>query len=175
MHLFWPELFAHGYVYRLNTPIIRAFRGKRYENFYSKEEYLRWAEQNPKHEVKYYKGLAGHYGEFVTDIFRRFRENKIAYQLDADADGSFETFFGKDANLRKVELSQPLAYRDLYAGVEPTVTCTEHLKIETKQYQLENIERKIPHVIDGLMITRRKVLFGAMQCWSNDNRELKVF
>lgn len=25
IHLFWPELIASGYIYRLNTPIIRAF------------------------------------------------------------------------------------------------------------------------------------------------------
>jgi DNA gyrase/topoisomerase IV subunit B len=43
LHLFWRELFGMGYIYRLNTPIIRAFMGKKYVNFYSKEEYQRWS------------------------------------------------------------------------------------------------------------------------------------
>jgi hypothetical protein len=81
--------------------------------------------------VKYYKGLAGHYGEYVKDIFERFEKNKIQYRLDGESDNLFEAYFGKDPNRRKEELRKALEYRNLYVG-EMKVSCSDHLRIETK-------------------------------------------
>ena len=36
------------------------------------------------------------------------------------------------------------------------------MNIESKSYQLENLERKLPNEIDGLNIAKRKSLYGAM-------------
>jgi DNA topoisomerase-2 len=54
-------------------------------------------------------------------------------------------------------------------------TCVNHLRTHTKEFQLDNILRKIPHVIDGLNPARRKILYGSIAKFKNNNKEIKVF
>ena len=177
-----------GFVFRLNTPIIRVFskkNPKEFLSFYSKEQYHLWERArndshidiNTRYNIRYYKGLAGHYGPLVTDIFKRYRENHISYVLDTMSSTKFEAYFGQDVSLRKIELQITTPYRDIYYHPQGkhSISVTDHMDIETKSFQLENIERKLPHCIDGLMITRRKILYVSMLYWSNHSAELKVF
>lgn len=75
IHAFWPELFEYGVIYRLNAPIIIAtMKGKEYE-FFSQNEYNIWAESNPNHKKKYFKGL----GTFDSKYFYRFLRDEATY------------------------------------------------------------------------------------------------
>ena len=55
------------------------------------------------------------------------------------------------------------------------INCSYLLNINTKEFQLDNIERKMPHLIDGLNPSRRKVLAGAMKKFKASNNEIKIF
>jgi hypothetical protein len=55
------------------------------------------------------------------------------------------------------------------------LSVSRHLQIETKLYQLDNIQRKIIHNIDGLNPSRRKCLAGARLKFRNKNDPIKIF
>ena len=37
------------------------------------------------------------------------------------------------------------------------ISCSYQLNVNTKEFQLDNIQRKMPHIIDGLNPARHKV------------------
>jgi len=49
------------------------------------------------------------------------------------------------------------------------------LNVDAKAYKLDDIQRKIPRITDGIPVARRKVLAGALKRFSNNNKEVKVF
>ncbi len=55
------------------------------------------------------------------------------------------------------------------------IPCSVQLRVDAKAYKLDDIQRKIPGVADGIPVARRKVLAGALRRFANSNREVKVF
>jgi DNA topoisomerase-2 len=99
---FWPELFKMNFIYRFNTPIIKANIGK--ENFYfnSPDEFEKWSEKNKNFKSKWLKGLASS----TTEDFRVYlKDIKNLVPLEYKDKKDFEVielFFDKDkADLRK--------------------------------------------------------------------------
>lgn len=184
-HVFWPNLIARGYVKRYVTPVIRAYpAGKKKApplEFYYENEYAEWAAGAPpgKHAVKYYKGLATHDDEEVVAMFRAFAENVHTFTLDDEAAATFRVFFGADTAPRKAALSTPVRYPSA-AETRRTraarrVACSDQLRVDGKAYKLDDIERKIPSVADGIPVARRKVLAGALRRFAAKNNQVKVF
>lgn len=88
-------------------------------------------------------------------------KNILNYLLDHEADVAFNNWFGKCAQNRKIMLNKPTndqLQQQLYSS--PTVNCTDHLNVETHKYKLDDIKRKIFHAVDGLNISRRKILYA---------------
>jgi DNA topoisomerase-2 len=183
---FWPELILHGYVKQLATPIIRAFpkSGKdAVESFYTNEEYRHWVLNKfgkderstdglDKWEVKYYKGLATHNDDEAIHMFQNYDSSLYTITYDDLASKTFEIYYGKDPDLRKIELvirRPPVVINDM------SLSCTEHLQSHTKEFQLDNIMRKLPHMYDGLNPARRKILCGSRNRFLSNNGEVKVF
>lgn len=131
IHLYWPKLYARGFVKRMVTPIIRAFpndTNKSVLSFYSNIEYETWKNELVKsldlkedtvpktgkngYEVRYYKGLAGHEDESIIDMFKpeKFKKSLYTYCLDDESDKLFDMYFGKDSDKRKIVLSTPIDY-----------------------------------------------------------------
>ena len=68
LYKYWPELFHHGLIYILNTPIIKVKRGKEVLDFYSTKDFEDWDKTNKKkYTLKYFKGL----GTFEADEFEQ--------------------------------------------------------------------------------------------------------
>jgi DNA topoisomerase-2 len=73
---FWPELYEMGVIHHFNTPLYMTVQAKGVVNeFFTQEEYDKWAKTAPKHKADYYKGLGG----FDTSDFKRFLENREQY------------------------------------------------------------------------------------------------
>ncbi|AND75116.1 hypothetical protein pf16_193 [Pseudomonas phage pf16] len=108
IHQFWPELFALGAIYRMNTPLIIATAGNKTFEFFNFKDYTAWAEANPKHKHKFYKGLGG----YDTKDFKRFLadEDKYLVQItieDADDVAALDVAFDKKmADQRKLWLQE---------------------------------------------------------------------
>ena len=174
---YWPHLIKRGFVRRLNTPIIRIYPKSRallaYE-FYTEEEAAKWIETHDTSKYKkpvYYKGLATHGqtpGE-VTQTFRAVDKKICTFVLDARAIAAMYTYYGEDPDTRKAVLVTPVNRTVPAEPQRPALSW--HFETNTKEYQLDNIKRKLPNITDGLVDSRRKVLYTAL---SHGQEQMRV-
>ena len=181
--LFWPALACRNYITRFNTPIIRAYpKNKKHyvEEFESLKTYKNWIDSkfngddekmSSLYTVKYYKGLGSHKKQEVPQMFKNFNDRICVYKLDDDALKKIEAYFGNDTTIRKIELSTPVT-REETLGT--SVDITEQLDRDLKAYQRDNILRKLPHLMDGSVPSRRKVIYTARNVFNTTNAEMKV-
>jgi len=197
--LFWPNLLRAGYLRWFCTPIIRAFpkSGGQVLPFNSVYEYTEWekaraiagpltatADNNQEHhtkannvqsyDIQYYKGLGSHSRDETTHMFKSFLENIYTYYVDAQSRELFEIYFGKDPELRKIELSRPTksmtAERTQSQLITKTISCSDHLEQEANLYQKDNLWRKLDHIIDGQNQSGRKILDGSIKALSGGTK-----
>ena len=181
--LFWPELAKRGFITRFNTPIIRAYpknKNKFVEEFESLKTYEQWCEEKydcdedkviANYTLKYYKGLGSHKKIEVPQMFKNFNDRLCVYVLDTDALQKIEAYFGNNTELRKRLLSTPVTREETIGKL---VDISEQLDRDLKAYQRDNILRKLPHLMDGSVPSRRKVIFTARSVFGNNNTEMKV-
>ena len=181
--LFWPNLVKRGFITRFNTPIIRAYpknKNKYVEEFVSLKTYSNWIIEkyngnNDKlcsdYFIKYYKGLGSHKKLEIPQMFKNFEDRLCQYNVDKDAMNKLETYFGNNTDLRKVALSTAITHEETLGNI---INITEQLDRDLKAYQRDNILRKLPHLMDGSVPSRRKVIFTARQIFANTNSEMKV-
>ena len=106
-HKYWPDMFERKMIWKVETPIVVAIpksKGKKKELFYSQTEYNEWESKNDtkQFEIKYKKGLAALVDDEYQDIINSPRMTMIT--KDEASKSSLETWFGKNSDLRKVEL-----------------------------------------------------------------------
>lgn len=173
-NLFFPELIKRGFLYILQTPLVRAYPKKKgyfVEEFYSVREFEEFSESNDlsMYEVNYIKGLATHSNAEISHMFKDLDNKVKVFKYDDDTDKLFEAYYGNDSDKRK-EILSTKCDEEYEEG-----SCSNHLSVNAREYQLENIQRKMPHIIDGLNPARRKVLCGAILKSRQTNNKLKVF
>lgn len=181
--LFWPDLAKRGFITRFNTPIIRAYpknKKKFVEEFESLKTYDQWLEDkydgneemvSSDFTLKYYKGLGSHKKIEVPQMFKNFNERLCIYVLDEEALQKIEAYFGNDTELRKKALATPITREETIGKM---IDITEQLDRDLKAYQRDNILRKLPHIMDGSVPSRRKVIFTARSVFGTSNAEMKV-
>ncbi len=185
--LFWPNLFTQGFVKRLATPLRRAYpkSGGTILEFFTDTEYEDWLQTIIKHgdsadnyDIKYIKGLATHSEAEVKNIFRNFHKNLFTYTTLPDYNKYFEIYFGKDPDLRKVELFKP--YVNMDKGISEqqrktmTITTTDHLNYETKLHKLMNLDQKLWSALDGMNESGRKILCASLAKFAKSNKPIRV-
>lgn len=100
---YWPELFESEMIFKVETPIIVAKRGKSTKFFYTMEEYNKWdSGKTGKWDVEYKKGLASLEDEEYEDIIKNPKLTKIT--KDNLAKETLNIWFGKDSQKRKTKL-----------------------------------------------------------------------
>lgn len=182
-NVFFPKLLERKVINIFATPLIRAYptkKNKYIEEFYNIEEYNKWSQKNNINEYKinYIKGLATHSNMEIKHMFKQFTNNIYKFELDEKANDYFEIYFGNDPDKRKQILSTEDNYQDSNYDKNyknKTILCSYQLNSNTKEFQLDNIQRKMPHIIDGLNPARRKVLAGSLKKFKQSNNKLKVF
>jgi len=192
---FWPNLLKVGYVYKFNTPIIRAYPTsksgiKQIEEFYDLESYSKWKEgaKLDKYDIRYYKGLASHNIKEYKNMFKNFAKNLYVYiqgstfetlasKVNLSSANVFEVYYGKNTNNRKVVLREPYfpVTQERIAEQYETkiVYAEEELVTNVHQMQRDNIERKI-NGMDGLNQSRRKILNAILKKFSGQNKNLRI-
>lgn len=180
--LFWPALAKRYYITRFNTPIVRAYpknKKKYVEEFCSLMTYQTWIKSNYSTEdqalrdyaIKYYKGLGSHKKSEIPSMFTDFEKHLCIYRLDEDAQSKLEVYFGVSSAPRKKTLATPVSVDEI---VDKFINISDMLDRDLKAYQRDNITRKLPHVMDGSVPSRRKVIFTARNVFSTRNTEMKV-
>lgn len=98
---FWPELFDHGRVYKVMTPLVVAKKAKEHLNFYTNEEFDEWMKKTSAKgwSVEYKKGL----GALEDDEYNEIIKSPKIVQIKNDVDykESLDAWFGADSTPRK--------------------------------------------------------------------------
>ena len=171
----WPELsMIPGFIGFMNTPILRATKGKEVKLFYNDGQYNAWKEDDDVAKgfaIKYYKGL----GTSTSKEFKEyFKEKKfVTFEHDGDeSDNSIDKVFNKKrANDRKDWLGDYDG--SLYLDTDkPSVKYEEFIDREMIHFSKYDNDRSIPNMMDGLKMSLRKILFSAFK--RNLTKEIKV-
>ena len=182
--LLWPNLLRNGFIKWFATPIMRLYplaKG-RVLSFYATAEYDKWIAQGgdqSKYELpKYYKGIGTHSRVEIIHMVSLFYQHLVTFTSDARTPAVFETYFGKDPDLRKHELILPTrvetSEEELRKFTEKTISVSDQIEIETNAYQKDNLDRKLDHIIDGQNQSGRKILDGLIKYFRKKATPQKV-
>ena len=174
-HTEWPELLHLGFLCCLMTPLLKATRGATVLCFYSESEYEQWLStqsDSGKWKIKYYKGLGTSTATEAREYFESM--NTLRFQWDDAADGNIDLAFNKKrADDRKGWLSTYDRERHLVAppgGAD--VSYTSFINDELIHFSNADNMRSLPHMMDGLKTSQRKILWAARK--RNLVSEIKV-
>jgi DNA topoisomerase-2 len=161
-HSLWHDLFRmENFLGFMNTPILKARKGKREICFYNENQYTKWRNINnmARWHIKYYKGL----GTSTAKEFREyFAKKKIVYftYTDGPCDQSLDMAFNKK---RADDRKEWLVNYDKDAVLDTDkkqVPFTDFINRELIHFSKYDCERSIPNGIDGLKPSQRKTLFA---------------
>jgi DNA topoisomerase-2 len=175
-HAEWPGLMLTGFLCTLLTPILKASKGKSVISFYSIPEFMQWKEVQGLTDtmggwkLKYYKGLGTSTPAEAREWFRNLHE--IKYEWDEKTDESMNLAFNKkQADDRKRWLSHydPTL---MLLPVENKVSYTSFVNSELIHFSNADNIRSLPHLMDGLKPSQRKILFSCFK--RNLKEEIRV-
>ena len=176
LHHFWPQLLEiPNFLQVFITPIVKVTKGRDSHTFYTTPEYETFAASNviQKWKVKYYKGLGTSNATEAKEYFRNLERNRIPFEcLTEQATPLIEMCFSKKkVQQRKQWISsyQQGTYMDF------DVKKMSYDDFVNKEYIIMAVQsnlRAIPHVVDGLKTSQRKILFSCLK--RNLKDEIKV-
>jgi DNA topoisomerase-2 len=147
----------------MNTPILKATKGKEIVEFYNEGQFESWKKENDasKWHTKYYKGL----GTSTSIEFKEyFQKKKIVNFTSSDkcSDLIDMVFNKKRAHDRKDWLTN--YDRTAYLDTDKTsVTYEEFIHNDLRHFSTYDNDRSIPNICDGLKISLRKILYSAFK------------
>jgi len=172
-HSMWPSLYKiPGFISFMNTPILRATKGKEVRVFYNEGEYKKWLLENSTGSsssggakgwtLKYFKGL----GTSTATEFKEYFANKKIVDFSYDGSASDDVvdmvFNKKRAEDRKgwLENYDKTTFLDTN---QPRVSYENFFHQEMVHFSVYDNERSIPNLVDGLKTSLRKILFCAFK------------
>lgn len=162
-HAEWPGLMKTGFLCTLLTPILKASKGKSTVSFYSIPEFNAWKETQGIQgwKIKYYKGLGTSTPAEAREWFKDLHE--IKYEWDDETDESINLAFNKkQADDRKKWLSHYDPKKMLIAEAG-AAKYTDFVNNELIHFSNADNIRSLPHLIDGLKPSQRKILYSCFK------------
>jgi DNA topoisomerase-2 len=162
-HAEWPALMKMGFLCTLLTPILKTSKGKTTHSFYSIPEFNAWKETNTLSgwKIKYYKGLGTSTPAEAREWFKDLHE--IKYEWDDKTDESINLAFNKkQADDRKKWLSHYDPKKMLIADAG-AAKYTDFVDNELIHFSNADNIRSLPHLIDGLKPSQRKILYSCFK------------
>ena len=158
----------------MNTPILKATKGKETLDFYNNGEYENWKtsglQDTKKWSVKYYKGL----GTSTSKEFKEYflKKKIVNFTSTEKSRPTIDMVFNKKrADDRKSWLSH--YDRNVYLNTSKAeVTYEEFINNDMIHFSKYDNDRSIPNICDGLKISLRKILFAGFK--KNLTSEMKV-
>ena len=173
----WQSLLdIKNFIGFMNTPILKAEKGKTTKQFYNEGEYEEWKKNNDisSWKIKYYKGL----GTSTSKEFKEYFDNKKIVSFKNTGDKSkqhIDMVFNKTRSAdRKNWLST--YNRELYLDTNKSeISYEEFIDRELIHFSIYDNERSIPGP-DGLKTSIRKIIYSAFKKGlSHENgKEIKV-
>jgi DNA topoisomerase II len=161
----WKDLLSiPNFIGFMNTPILKARKGKQSVMFYNEGEYKKWKSENDTKgwKIKYYKGLGTSTGKEFKEYFK---EKKIVYfksNGETSRDSIDMVFNKKRASDRKLWLE---GYdRDRFLDTNrDIISYEEFIHDEMIHFSKYDCERSIPNIMDGFKTSQRKVAYTAFK------------
>ncbi len=175
-HTEWPSLMRIGFLCTLLTPLIKATRGSQQLSFYNEAEFGNWCREQGEEEakrwkLKYYKGLGTSTPAEAREWFESLYD--IKYEWDEKTDSSMDLAFNKKkSDDRKNWLSTYDSQKSLVVGPEKKIGYSKFVHEELIHFSNSDNLRSLPHILDGLKPSQRKILFGCFK--RNLRSEVKV-
>ena len=175
-HSEWFELFKNEeFLCSLATPIVKAIKGKQEKWFYNQSDYNTWHSNTPTGwNIKYYKGLGTSTSKEAKEYFKTMKVTYYTYE-DIVSNNSMNLAFLKDqADSRKDWLKTYDPDRVIDSNSEK-ITHKTFVDKELIHFSNDDCQRSIPHIMDGLKPSQRKVLFACFKkgCFHRRN-EVRV-
>ena len=162
-HAEWPGLLKSGFLCTLLTPILKASKGKSTISFYSIPEFNTWKDSNSLSgwKIKYYKGLGTSTPAEAREWFKDLHE--VKYEWDDKTDESINLAFNKkQADDRKKWLSHYDPKKMLIPD-DGKAKYTNFVNDELIHFSNADNIRSLPHLIDGLKPSQRKILYSCFK------------
>jgi DNA topoisomerase-2 len=170
-HTEWPELMHMGFLCSLMTPLVKMTRGSETLSFYSEAELDTWrdtvgADVAGRYKSKYYKGLGTSTPAEAREWFEHLSD--IRYDWDETTDQTMNLAFNKkQSDERKTWLATYDPKRsvlpELDASGKKRVAYSRFVHDELIHFSNADNLRSLPHVMDGLKPSQRKILFGCFK------------
>lgn len=176
IHHFWPSLLKiPSFLQQFITPIVKCSKGKKEVTFFTIPEYTKWKDINSDGKgwtTKYYKGLGTSTSAEAKEYFSHLETHLIDFEWDDKANDVIDMAFAK----KRVD-DRKLWLLGLEAGVHidynvDSINYNEFINKELILFSHADNERSIPHFVDGLKPSQRKVLFACFK--RNLRQEIKV-
>jgi len=168
-HVYWPKLIELGFVVSMVTPVIKA--GKQW--YFSEDEFRQTGLSTDS--VKYYKGLGTSTSSEAKEYFKQIDRLTVAFKSDQKMDESMQLAFARAlADDRKVWLAEHMANppKGVRYGHVNSLSVTDFVKNDMSNFSAEDIKRSIPHCVDGLKPSQRKVIYSCLK--RNITKDIKV-
>ena len=179
-HTEWPGLMKLGFICCLMTPLVKLTRGSEVLCFYSDAELEAWRESvgadvAARYKSKYYKGLGTSTPAEARQWFEKLSD--IQYDWDGETDKTMNLAFNKKmADARKVWLATYNPKKSLTVAADAfgkrRVAYSRFVHDELIHFSNADNIRSLPHVMDGLKPSQRKILFGCFK--RNLKSEIRV-
>lgn len=168
LHKYWPSLLKLGFFYVLNTPIVKIFKGQNKIEFYNVPDFEQWkkdTQDNHTYRIKYYKGLGTSNRDEAREYFNDVENKLVLYQPEEDDNLTEDTitlgFLKERANDRKVWLSN-YDRNDVLSVANKTVSISDFINKELIHFSIEDNDRSIPSLVDGMKPSQRKAIYSAI-------------
>ena len=175
-HTEWPSLMQHGFLCSLATPLLKASKRSEIKSFFSAQEFDSWkaslGEEGVKGwTLKYYKGLGTSTPAEAREWFEQLHELK--YKWDEQTDETISlAFHKKRTDDRKRWLGTYDPKRTLVAAKDGSILYSRFIHDELIHFSNADNIRSLPHLMDGLKPSQRKILFGCLK--RNLKQEIRV-
>lgn len=171
----WPELFQmKGFLGYMNTPIVKASKGKQVKNFYNESEYNKWKEDHNNGKgwkIKYYKGLGTSTGKEFKEYFGNKKFITFKCDTEEDNDAMDKAFNKLRADDRKDWLSN-YDKNNVLDTKKKEISSNDFINKCLIHFSKYDCERSIGNAIDGLKTSQRKILYSGFK--RNLTKEIRV-
>ena len=171
---YFPSLLKLNYVKALITPVVKANKQNDVKSFFSLTDFENWKKSQKDFstwKIKYYKGLGTSTSNEAKEYFANLNKHLINFNWDNKADKSIILAFSKkQVDNRKKWLSQ-YDRNEILDIKTNNVSISDFIHKELKHFSNDDNIRSIPHLLDGLKPSQRKILYTLL---SSSINELKV-
>jgi DNA topoisomerase-2 len=165
-HFMYPTILKREqpFLTSMQTPIVKVFIGKKELVFYNEDVYKEYEKKHKNVKNKYYKGLGSSSQKDIKEVFGK---KLINFKLDNTTDNDMDKVFNKNcSDQRKQWLVQDSKYGNINWTNDSTIeeikeiSMSHYLNNEVKKFSISDCQRSIPHIMDGLKESQRKVLYA---------------